>query len=85
MTSKRKTGLIEHDMTGNNDSIGGEVKTAIPFVIGGETKEHTTNRARGKLMGSGGGCVGVTKATENTKVLIRGRRAEESLVWGGTG
>jgi hypothetical protein len=51
---KGKCGLVEHDMTRNNDPIGAKIKTSIAFMIRGVTEENTKRGARREFVGSGG-------------------------------
>jgi hypothetical protein len=39
--SKRECRLIEDDMAGDDDVVGGEIKAPVAFVIGGIAKECT--------------------------------------------
>jgi hypothetical protein len=64
-------------MARGETSVGGKVQRAIAFVIAGLAKKDAKARARGKLVRSGGGHVGVTRTTENAKVVIGRVRAEE--------
>ena len=72
-------------MTRDEDSVGGEVKTPIPLMIGRVAEEDTTSGARGELMRSSGSEIGVASAPEDTKMVVRGMDAEESEVRGGVG
>ena len=57
-------------MTRDEDSVGGEVKTPISLMIGRVTEEDTTSGARGELMGSGRGGVGIAGTFVDTMVVI---------------
>jgi hypothetical protein len=63
--------------------VGDEVKTMIPLVVRGVTKEEAARGARRWLMGSGGGSVGIAGTTEHAKVVVRGGCAAQGEVWGG--
>lgn len=65
--------------------MGGEVKTPIPLMVGGVSEEDTASGARGELMRSGGGEIGVASAPEDTKMVVRGVDAEENEVRSGVG
>jgi hypothetical protein len=39
--------LIENDMTRDEDSVGGEVETLIPLMVGGVSEEDTASGAKG--------------------------------------
>jgi hypothetical protein len=82
---KREIRLVKNDVTRDEDSMGGEVKTPIPLMVGGVSKEDIASGARGQLM-RGSGCeIGVASAPKDTKMVIRGMDAEESEVRGGVG
>jgi hypothetical protein len=70
-------------VTRDEDSVGGEVKTLIPLLVGGVTEEDTASGARGELMRSSGSEIGVASAPEDTKMVVRGMDAEESVVRSG--
>jgi hypothetical protein len=77
---KREVRLIENDVTRDEDSVGGKVKTPISLMIGRVTEEDTTSGARGELMRSSGSEIGIASAPEDTKMVVRGMDAEESEV-----
>jgi hypothetical protein len=56
---KGKHGLIEHDMAGNDDLLGGAIKAMIAMMPGRISEKHTGHRARRKLVRSNDGGVGV--------------------------
>jgi hypothetical protein len=70
-------------MTRDDDAMGGEVKTAIPFVIRRVPKEEAASGAWCQLMRSSSGSVGIAGTTEHTKVVVGGGRAVEGEVGGG--
>ena len=41
LLSKRKGGLVEDDMTRDDDLVGGKVETAITFVMSRVTQKNT--------------------------------------------
>jgi hypothetical protein len=67
---KGKGGFIEHDMTRDDDMIGGEFKATIAFVFGWVAEEDTSGGAGSKFMGGSGGDVGITLAAEDAKMVI---------------
>jgi hypothetical protein len=67
-------------MSGYKNPKRGEIVAAVPLMVRGVTKEHTTGRARCELMRSSGSKVRVASAPEDTKVGVSGRGTEESLV-----
>ena len=72
-------------MKRDEDSVGGEVKTPIPLMIGRVAEEDTTSGARGELMRSSRSEIGIARASEDTKMVVGGMDAEESEVRGGVG
>ena len=83
MLSKGKDSFIEDDMPRDDDSVGGEIKAAVSFVMSGIAKEDAQGGARGEFMWSCGGEVWITLATENPKVIIRRGFAQKGEVWRG--
>jgi len=80
LSSKRKTGLIENNVTRDDDLMRREVETTVPFMRRGISQENAGSRARSKLML--GGCmeIRVAKAPEDTQVHVEGRRLKEACV-----
>jgi hypothetical protein len=74
---KGKSHLVEDNMTGNDNSSSGEVKTAVTLMGRGVSEKYTSCGAWCQLV-FGGGCeVGIAKATENTKNgVVRGLLVE---------
>jgi hypothetical protein len=72
-------------MSGNKNPTRGKIVVAVPPMVKGVTKEHTTYRARCELMRSSGSKIRVGSAPEDTKVSVSGRGTEESVVrsWSG--
>jgi hypothetical protein len=54
----------------DDQTVCGEIKAAVAFVIKGVAKEVTSGRARSELMRRGCSSVRVTRATENLDMLI---------------
>jgi hypothetical protein len=50
-------------------------------VICWVAQEHACDGAQAELVGCGGGLIRIAQATEDTKMVIGGRRAEEEFVW----
>ena len=70
-------------MQRDDDSVGGEIKAAVSFVMSGIAKEDAQGGAWGEFMWSCGGEVWITLATENPKVIIRQGFAQKGEVWRG--
>jgi hypothetical protein len=77
---KGEVRLVRHNMSGYKNPTRGEIVAAVPLMVRGVTKEHTTCRARCELMRSSGNKIRVASAPEDTKVSLSGRGAEESMV-----
>jgi hypothetical protein len=67
-----------NNMSGYKNPTRGEIIAAVPLMVRGVTKEHTTDRARCELMSSGSK-IRVASAPEDTKVSVSGRGTEESV------
>jgi hypothetical protein len=67
-------------MSGDKNPTRGEIVAAVPLMVKGVTKEHTTCRARCELMRSSGSKIRVASAPEDTKVSVSGRGIEKSVV-----
>jgi hypothetical protein len=48
----------------------GEIVAAVPLMVRGVTKEHTTGRARCELMRSSGSKIRVASAPEGSKIRV---------------
>jgi hypothetical protein len=75
--------LVKEHMTRDNDSVCGEVKVTIAFVVIGKAKKDTLRRAWCEFIGHGGGEVRITTTSENSKMIIMRGCTEKSLVEGG--
>ena len=80
MCGKGEGCLIKCDTKRDNDTIRGEVKTAVPFVVGGIAEEHARGRSWSKFMGCCSGEVWIAVTPKDTKMLERGRKAEKNFV-----
>jgi hypothetical protein len=77
--SKGKHIFVENDVMRDDDAMGGEVKTAIPFVVTGVAKEEAASGVWRQLVRSGSGSVGVAGTTEYTQVVVGGGCAVQGL------
>jgi hypothetical protein len=57
-------------MSRDDQAVYGEIKTAVAFGIRGVAKEDTPGRARSELIRRGCSSVRVTRAAENSEMLI---------------
>jgi hypothetical protein len=80
---KRKGRFIKDDVPGDDDSIGGEIKAAVSFVMSGIAEEDAQNRSRSEFMRSGGGHIWVTLVAKDSQMIIRRRHAQQGKVWHG--
>ena len=67
-------------MKRDDQSVGGEIKAAVSFMMSGITQENTQGRPRGKFMCGSGGQVRITLATKDAQMVIGGRLAEKGMV-----
>lgn len=77
---KRKRILIKDDVSGDENSISGEIQAPISFVIGGIAEEHTKGGARRELVGSSSREVRVAGASEDPKMIVGRGFPEEGEV-----
>jgi hypothetical protein len=73
---KGEVQLVKHNMSGYKNPTRGEIVAAVPLMVRGVTKEHTTCRVRCELMRSSGIKIWVASAPEDTKVSVNGRGIE---------
>jgi hypothetical protein len=57
---------------GNDDVIGGEIKTLITFVVSGVSKENTSGGPRCQFMSGFDGEIRIACTTKHAQVLIGG-------------
>ena len=73
--SEREGSFIEDDMPRDDDSICGEIKAAVSFVMSGVAKEDTESGAGGEFVDNSGREVRVTFAAKDPKMIVRQRLA----------
>jgi hypothetical protein len=56
--------LIRNNMVGDDDVVGGEIKTLITFVISGVSEENTSGEPRCQFMSGFGREIGIAGTTE---------------------
>jgi hypothetical protein len=81
--SKGKHIVVENDMTGDDDAMGGEVKTTIALVVRRVAKEEAASGAWRQLMWSSSGSVRVAGTSEHAEVVVGGGCAVQGEVGGG--
>jgi hypothetical protein len=62
--------LIKNHVSRDDQAVCGEIKAAVASMIRGVAKEDTQGRARSELMRRGCNSVRVTRAAENSEMLI---------------
>jgi hypothetical protein len=67
---KGKHIFVEDDVTGDDDAMGGEVKTAIPLVVKGVAKEDAARGAGRQLMRSSNGSVGIVGIAKHVEGVV---------------
>jgi hypothetical protein len=70
--SKGKHIFIENDVMGDDDAMGGEVKTTIPLVVRRVAKEEAASGAWRQLMGSSSGSVRVAGTSKHAEMVVGG-------------
>ena len=73
--SKRKGSFIKDDMLGGDDSICGQIKAAVSFMMSGIAKEDAQGGVRSEFVWSSSGKVRVTLAAKDSKVVVSRRFA----------
>jgi hypothetical protein len=72
--------LIKGDMSRNDDTICGEIKTSIAFVVGRITKEDTLGRAGSEFVRCSSSDIRVAGTTKNPKMITWWNCAKESNI-----
>jgi hypothetical protein len=80
---KGKGCFIKDDVARDDDSIGGEIKAAVSFVMSGIVEEDTQDEPRSEFMRSGGRHIWVTLVAKDSQMIIFQQRAEQGKVWRG--
>ena len=68
-------------MAGDDDTIGGKIKTAVAFVFRRVTKEDTHGGAGSEFMGGSGRDVGIALKAKDIEMVVRWGRPK-SARWG---
>jgi hypothetical protein len=68
-------------VSGDDDVVGGEIKTPITFVVSGVSKENTSGGPRCQFVSGFGGEIRIAGTTEHAQVLIGGGNSMEGEVW----
>jgi hypothetical protein len=70
-------------VSGDDDIVGGEIKTLITFVVSGVSQENTSGGPGGQFVSGFGGEIRIAGTTEHAQVLIGGGDSMEGEVWTG--
>jgi hypothetical protein len=70
-------------MSGDDDVVGGDIKTLVAFVISRVYEENTYGRPKCQFMSDFGGEIGIAGRTEHVQVLVWGGDTVEGDI--GTG
>jgi hypothetical protein len=68
-------------VSGDNNVVGGEIKTLITFVASRVSKENTSSEPRCQFVSGFGGEIRIASTTEHVQVLIGGGDSMEGEVW----
>lgn len=78
---ERELQLVEHHVSRGDHAASLQIIAAVTLVIRWVAQEHACDGAWAELVGCGGGLIWIAQATEDAKMVIGGRRAEEEFVW----
>jgi hypothetical protein len=70
-------------VSGDDDVVGGEIKTPITFVVSGVSKENTSGGPGCQFVSGFDGVIRIAGTTEHVQVLIGGGDSIEGEVWTG--
>jgi hypothetical protein len=70
-------------VSGDDDVVGGEIKTPITFVVNGVSKENTSGGPGCQFVSGFDGEIRIVGTTEHAQVLIGGGDSIEGEVWTG--
>jgi hypothetical protein len=66
---------------GDDDVVGGEIKTPVTFVVSGVSEENTSGGPGCQLVSGFGGEIRIAGTIEHAQVLIGGGDSMEGEVW----
>jgi hypothetical protein len=70
-------------VSGDDDVVGGEIKTPITFVVSRVSKENTSGGPGCQFVSGFGGEIRIAGTTEHVQVLVGGADSMEGEVWTG--
>jgi hypothetical protein len=62
--------LIKNNVSGDDDIVGGEIKTPITFVVSGVSQENTSGESGCQFVSGFGRDIRIVGTTEHAQVLI---------------
>jgi hypothetical protein len=68
---------------GDDDIVGGEIKTLVTFVVSGVSEENTSGGSGCQFVSGFDGEIWIAGTTEHAQVLIGGHDSMEGEVWSG--
>ena len=77
---ERKRGLVESDMTRDDDPVGDGVKAAVSFMVGRVAEKDAQGGVRCELVASYGRQVWIAGAPKDAEVIVGRQRANEGEV-----
>jgi hypothetical protein len=80
LLGEREGGLVEDNVTRDDDSIGGRIKASISLMVSRVAKEDAKGRTRCKFVGSGGREIGITLTTKNAEMIVGRRTTKQGRV-----
>jgi hypothetical protein len=70
-------------MAGDDDTIGGDIKTTVAFVFRRVTKKDTHGGAWSEFMGGSGRDVGIALTAKDTEMVVRWGTTKEGKMGSG--
>jgi hypothetical protein len=70
-------------MAGDDDMVGGDIKTVVAFVFRQVTKKDTHGGAWGEFMGGSGRDVGIALTAKDTEMVVRWGATKECKMGSG--
>jgi hypothetical protein len=70
-------------VSGDDNVVGGEIKTPITFVVSGVSKENISGGSGCQFVSGFGGEIRIASTIEHAQVLIGGGDSMEGEVWVG--
>jgi hypothetical protein len=78
---KGKFGSSKNNVSGDDNVVGGEIKTPVTFMVCGVSKENASGGSGCQFVSDFGEEIRIAGTTEHTQVLIGGADSMEGKVW----